>query len=144
MKLRELSQLADVYAMVEVDGEDKGLESVAVSDDGQLLAVSGNSGTLSVYLTRLPVLGDSWQNKIAVLTSLTEITVINEVEQVRPPRSEQRISVHLLIISVTITILKSEIVSGVHDSTCRDATLFSLLRAFWLYAIYRWFCFYYL
>uniref|UniRef100_A0A914URT3 Anaphase-promoting complex subunit 4 WD40 domain-containing protein n=1 Tax=Plectus sambesii TaxID=2011161 RepID=A0A914URT3_9BILA len=84
VKLRELSQLSDVYAMVEVEDEDKGLDKVALSDDGQLLAIAGNSGSLHVYLTRLPVLGDCWQNKIAVLTSLTEITVLNEVEQEAP------------------------------------------------------------
>ena len=53
-----------------------------MSNDGQLLAVSGTSGSLHVYLTRLPVLGDCFQTKIAVLTSLTEISVINDVEQV--------------------------------------------------------------
>lgn len=82
VRCRELSQLTEVYAIVNVDNEDKGLEKVQITEDGQLLALSGVSGTVHVYLTKLPVLGDAYRTKIACLSSLTEITVTNDIEQV--------------------------------------------------------------
>ncbi len=71
-----------MYTIVQLDSEDKGLDKVELSSDGQLLAVSGASGALYVYLTRLPVMADCWVTRIGALTSLTEVTVSNDVEQV--------------------------------------------------------------
>lgn len=53
------------------------------TDDGQLLAVSTQKGTLHVFLSKLPILGDSFGTRMAFLTSLLEVTVSNHVEGVR-------------------------------------------------------------
>lgn len=60
-----------------------GLDQMCWTDDGQLLAVSSQQGTLHVFLTKLPILGDSSGTRIAYLTSLLEVTVANQVEGVR-------------------------------------------------------------
>lgn len=61
-----------------------GLDQLNWTDDGQLLAVSTQSGTLHVFLTKLPILGGSFGTRLAYLTSLLEVTVSNQVEGVRP------------------------------------------------------------
>lgn len=60
-----------------------GLDQLSWTDDGQLLAVSTQKGTLHVFLTKLPILGDSFGTRLAYLTSLLEVTVSNQVEGVR-------------------------------------------------------------
>lgn len=89
VKIRELTQLSEVYAIINLDNEDKGLEKVATTDDGQLLAISTVSGAVHVYLTRLPVLGDAYRTKVAYLSSLSELTVTNDAEQVRAAPSPE-------------------------------------------------------
>ncbi|CAI9586108.1 unnamed protein product [Staurois parvus] len=63
-----------------LDDETKGLDRLSWTDDGQLLAVSTQRGSLSVFLTKLPILGDTSGTKIAYLTSLLEVTVCNLAE----------------------------------------------------------------
>lgn len=63
-----------------------GLDQLSWTDDGQLLAVSTQKGTLHVFLTKLPILGDSFGTRLAYLTSLLEVTVFNQVEEVRSQR----------------------------------------------------------
>lgn len=60
-----------------------GLDQLSWTDDGQLLAVSTQKGTLHVFLTKLPILGDSFGTRLAYLTSLLEVTVFNQVEEVK-------------------------------------------------------------
>ena len=52
------------------------------TDDGQLIAVAGLSGTLHVFLTKMPIIGAAYRNTMAILSSLTEVTVINESRKV--------------------------------------------------------------
>jgi len=59
-----------------------GLDQLAWTDDGQLLAVATRRGSLHVFLTKLPILGDACSTRIAYLTSLLEVTVANHVEKV--------------------------------------------------------------
>ena len=40
-------------------------------------------GTLLSYLTKLPVLGAAHGTRLAYLTSLLEITIVNNVDEVR-------------------------------------------------------------
>lgn len=76
-----------------------GLDQLSWTDDGQLLAVSTQRGTLYVFLTKLPVLGDSFGTRFAYLTSLLEITVCNQVEEVRIRTSTH---MHSDIISISL------------------------------------------
>jgi hypothetical protein len=45
------------------------------SVDGQLLAVAKASGAVYVYLTKLSMLASVWQQKIAFMTSLCEVSI---------------------------------------------------------------------
>ncbi|XP_044536014.1 WD repeat-containing protein 19 [Gracilinanus agilis] len=80
IKIHDLSELKEMYAIINMDDENKGLGSLSWTDDGQLLAVSTQRGSLHVFLTKLPVLGDNCNTRIAYLTSLLEVTVANPVE----------------------------------------------------------------
>ncbi|XP_040191059.1 WD repeat-containing protein 19 [Rana temporaria] len=80
IKIHDLSELKEMYAIITLDDETKGLDRLSWTDDGQLLAISTQRGSLSVFLTKLPILGDTSGTKIAYLTSLLEVTVCNLVE----------------------------------------------------------------
>ncbi|KAK7929442.1 hypothetical protein WMY93_005837 [Mugilogobius chulae] len=80
IKIHELSDLKDISNFIRLDDETK----LSWTDDGQLLAVSTQKGTLHVFLTKLPILGDSFGTRIAFLTSLLEVTVSNQVEGENP------------------------------------------------------------
>uniref|UniRef100_A0A6I8R870 WD repeat-containing protein 19 n=1 Tax=Xenopus tropicalis TaxID=8364 RepID=A0A6I8R870_XENTR len=80
IKIHDLTELKEMYAIINLDDETKGLDTLSWTDDGQLLAVSTQRGSLNVFLTKLPVLGDTCGTKIAYLTSLLEVTVANSVD----------------------------------------------------------------
>ncbi|TMS23823.1 WD repeat-containing protein 19 [Larimichthys crocea] len=84
IKIHELSELKYISNVVRLDDETKGLDQLSWTDDGQLLAVSTQKGTLHVFLTKLPILGDSFGTRLAYLTSLLEVTVSNQVEGETP------------------------------------------------------------
>ncbi|XP_035492016.2 WD repeat-containing protein 19 isoform X2 [Scophthalmus maximus] len=84
IKIHELSELKDISNVVRLDDETKGLDQLSWTDDGQLLAVSTQRGTLHVFLTKLPILGDSFGTRLAYLTSLLEVTVSNQVDGETP------------------------------------------------------------
>ncbi|NXA13229.1 WDR19 protein, partial [Sapayoa aenigma] len=84
IKIHDLSDLREMYAIINLDDENKGVDQLAWTDDGQLLAVSTRRGSLHVFLTKLPVLGDSCSTRIAYLTSLLEVTIANHVERELP------------------------------------------------------------
>ncbi|XP_067993676.1 WD repeat-containing protein 19 isoform X2 [Melanerpes formicivorus] len=84
IKIHDLSDLRQMYAIINLDDENKGVDQVAWTDDGQLLAVSTRRGSLHIFLTKLPILGDSCGTRIAYLTSLLEVTIANHVEQEQP------------------------------------------------------------
>ncbi|KAK3876370.1 hypothetical protein Pcinc_018852 [Petrolisthes cinctipes] len=83
IKIHELGDLKETYAVITLDDE-RGLQWIEWSDDGQLLAVATPSGNIHVYLTKLPVLGGAHGAKVAYLTSLLEVTVANIVEKEQP------------------------------------------------------------
>ncbi|XP_027999472.2 WD repeat-containing protein 19 [Eptesicus fuscus] len=80
IKIHDLAELKDMYAIINLDDEIKGLSTLSWTDDGQLLALSTQRGSLHVFLTKLPILGDACSTRIAYLTSLLEVTVANPVE----------------------------------------------------------------
>ncbi|XP_027542119.1 WD repeat-containing protein 19 [Neopelma chrysocephalum] len=84
IKIHDLSDLREMYAIINLDDENKGVDQLAWTDDGQLLAVSTRRGSLHVFLTKLPILGDACSTRIAYLTSLLEVTVANHVERELP------------------------------------------------------------
>ncbi|XP_034967788.2 WD repeat-containing protein 19 isoform X1 [Zootoca vivipara] len=84
IKIHDLSDLNEMYAIINLEDENKGLDQLSWTDDGQLLAVSTKKGTIHVFLTKLPILGDSYSTRIAYLTSLLEVTVANHIESELP------------------------------------------------------------
>ncbi|XP_065554920.1 WD repeat-containing protein 19 isoform X2 [Lathamus discolor] len=84
IKIHDLSDLREMYAIINLDDENKGVDKLAWTDDGQLLAVSSRRGSLHVFLTKLPILGDACNTRIAYLTSLLEVTIANDVERELP------------------------------------------------------------
>ena len=82
IKIHDLSDFKEVYAIIQMDDETEGLGMMKWTDDGQLLAVGTQKGSMHVYLTKLPILGDANGTRLAYLTSLLEVTVVNPVEQV--------------------------------------------------------------
>lgn len=69
-----MSNLQDTVAVHTLESEGN-VEHVAWSEDGQLLAVSTVSGNLTVFLSCLPMLASVCGTKIAVLSSLSEVTL---------------------------------------------------------------------
>ena len=82
VKIHEMHDMKQMYAIVPLDDE-RSLDRINWTDDGQLLAVSTTRGAIHVYLSQLPVLGASHLTRIAYLTSLLEVTLQDNVQQVR-------------------------------------------------------------
>ncbi|XP_039456737.1 WD repeat-containing protein 19-like [Oreochromis aureus] len=82
--IHELSDRKDISRIIQLHDENKGLDQLSWTDDGQLLALSTQRGTLHVFLTKLPILGDSYGTRLAYLTSLLEVTVCNQVDEESP------------------------------------------------------------
>uniref|UniRef100_A0A0N5AR89 WD repeat-containing protein 19 n=1 Tax=Syphacia muris TaxID=451379 RepID=A0A0N5AR89_9BILA len=78
LKVRDIGQLEEVLAMYDIESEDKGLHQVEATEDGQMIAVAGLSGTINVFLTKMPTIGAGYKNSVAILSSLTEVTTYNE------------------------------------------------------------------
>jgi WD repeat-containing protein 19 len=72
-----------MYAIINLEDE-RGLDKISWTDDGQLMAVSTTKGTLHVYLTKLPILGAACHTRIGYLTSLLEVTVHDAIQQEYP------------------------------------------------------------
>ena len=81
IKIHDLSDLKEMQAIVTLDDE-RSLDRLKWTEDGQLMAVSTQRGSVHVYLTKLPILGAAHGTRIAYLTSLLDVTVQNMVKQV--------------------------------------------------------------
>ncbi len=80
VKIHELHDLKDTSNVITLD-EERSLDHMEWSEDGQLLAVSTSKGNLHVFLSRLPLVGSAYQSRVAYLTSLLEVTIASAVEQ---------------------------------------------------------------
>ncbi|KRY60333.1 WD repeat-containing protein 19 [Trichinella britovi] len=75
IKLREMSRLADIKAVLNLESNEKRLQKLSCSDDGQILVFSTDAACVNVYLIHLVSLWASSGNTLAYLSSLSEITV---------------------------------------------------------------------
>lgn len=80
IKIHDLSDLKEMSAIINLDDE-RTLDRMEWTDDGQLLAVTSTKGNLYVYLTSLPLLSATQQTRIAHLTSLLEVTIEDNIQQ---------------------------------------------------------------
>lgn len=71
----------EVFAIIQLEDE-QSVDKMMWTEDGQLLAISSKHGGLQVYLTKLPMLGVAYQTSVAYLTSLLEVTVQDNVNNV--------------------------------------------------------------
>ena len=81
IKIHDLSDLKEMFAIITLEDE-RGLDKIEWTDDGQLLAVTTVKGNLHVYLTSLPMLAATQNTRIAHLTSLLEVTIEDNIQQV--------------------------------------------------------------
>lgn len=72
VKFHEMSSLQDTPSVITLDAE---AERMDYSADGQLLAVATRGGSVSVFLSKLPMLAAAHSSRVALLSSLTQITV---------------------------------------------------------------------
>ncbi len=74
VRIHDLMDLKEALATISVEEENR-IENCAWSNDGRLLGVTGASGNVYIYLTRLNLLSSVWQptSLLAVLTSLKEV-----------------------------------------------------------------------
>ena len=85
IKIHDLSDLKEMFAIISLEDE-RGLDKIEWTDDGQLLAVTTVKGNLHVYLTSLPMLAATQNTRIAHLTSLLEVTIEDNIQQVSSAR----------------------------------------------------------
>ncbi|WAQ97925.1 WDR19-like protein [Mya arenaria] len=83
IKIHDLSDLKEMFAIINLDDE-RSLDRMEWTEDGQLLAVTSTKGNLYVYLTSLPMLAATQQTRIAHLTSLLEVTIEDNINQDQP------------------------------------------------------------
>ncbi|CAF3582253.1 unnamed protein product [Adineta steineri] len=75
IKLHELSDQYAIDSIITIEEGNDNLTEIGWSVDGQLLAVAKNTGAIYVYLTKLSMLASVWQQKIAFMTSLHEVSI---------------------------------------------------------------------
>ncbi|KAF5289365.1 hypothetical protein FQR65_LT11876 [Abscondita terminalis] len=76
VKIHDIANLQETSSVLSLTHE-TGIERIAWSSDGQLLAVSTRNGSLNVYVSHMPVLSAVCGSRIAVLSSLTEVNLYN-------------------------------------------------------------------
>ena len=74
IKIHNLQNLEETEKLISVSGE-TGISTVEWSMDGTMIATVTHSGNVLVYLIQIPKLSSVCGNRIALLTSLTEVTV---------------------------------------------------------------------
>lgn len=74
IKVHEIGKLQETTAVLNVD-EGIILGHVSWSEDGRLLAATTSDGGVHLYLEALPMLSSSYNNCVAFLTSLNQVTV---------------------------------------------------------------------
>ncbi|XP_076468006.1 WD repeat-containing protein 19-like [Babylonia areolata] len=108
IKIHDLTEFKDVYAIITLDDE-RTLDKMAWSDDGQLLAVTTPRGALHVYLARLPMLHSLFLTRIAHLTSLMEVTVEDFVQ------GEKRVTIATEVEPSFVGVGPSHVAMGMNN-----------------------------
>lgn len=74
VKIHDLANLQETSSVLNL-AQEAGLERISWSADGQLLAVCTKGGSLNVYVSHMPTLTSVCPPRIALLSSLTEISL---------------------------------------------------------------------
>jgi len=83
IKIHDLNDLKEIHAIIDIEDAGGSLDKIQWTEDGQLLALSTAKGALHVYLTKLPILGSVHSTKLGYLTSLKEVTIVDEINKER-------------------------------------------------------------
>lgn len=94
-----MNDLNDIETVITID-DDRSIEWMEWSDDGQLLAMVSPSGAIHVYLTKLNILGESYGTRLAFLSSLLEVSVVSAQEDVNDVVVIIRIDVEPSLVAV--------------------------------------------
>ncbi|KAG5897933.1 hypothetical protein JTB14_014047 [Gonioctena quinquepunctata] len=76
VKVHDLTNLQETSSVLTL-AQEAGIDRIAWSSDGQLLGVCTKGGSLNVYVSYMPVLTSASPPRIALLSSLTEISLYN-------------------------------------------------------------------
>nr|CAD7423460.1 unnamed protein product [Timema monikensis] len=74
VKIHDMSNLSETSSVISLEQEN-GIEHLSWSKDGQLLALTTRGGSVHVFLSRLPMVHSVYASHLAILTSLTEISI---------------------------------------------------------------------
>ncbi|KAJ3160276.1 WD repeat-containing protein 19, partial [Irineochytrium annulatum] len=80
VKVHELTDLKDVYAILDLEDERGCLEGLEWSEDGGFLTVGSRTGAVYSFLSRLPVLGGAFDTITAHLTGMCEMTITDHTK----------------------------------------------------------------
>lgn len=78
VKIRNLADINELNDIIDSNGDSKPVSRVACTLDGSLCAISTDTPSLVVYLTRLPQVFASYQNRVAVVSALTEVSIYED------------------------------------------------------------------
>lgn len=85
VKVHSTSNLQETVNILHLS-EQSGVRNISWSNDGQLLGVSTSQGSLTVFVTKLPLLSAISPPRIALLSSLAEVSLYQySPDKQRPP-----------------------------------------------------------
>ena len=81
IRIHDLMDLKETLSTITVEDENR-VDTCAWSNVGRLLGVTGSTGNVYIYLTRLNMLASIWQptGQMAVLTSLKEVLSFGQIK----------------------------------------------------------------
>lgn len=88
VKIHDMANLQETSSII-VLAQETGLDRIAWSEDGQLLAVCTHQGSVNMYLSQLSTLTAVCGVRIAILSSLTEVSLYNY--------SSRKVSIFIII-----------------------------------------------
>ena len=146
MNADSLEQIDNVVTLE----DEQELEWLEWSSNGQMLAVSSDEGSLSVFLMKLPNVGCAYQTKIAYLSSLLELTFIDIFEPAEKADKAGRNRIQLDVEPSLIAICNTHLaacmnnrcyfyeLTAYHDSfeMVREKEYSSIIRAMQLNDLY--------
>jgi hypothetical protein len=88
VKIHDMSNLQETSSVLTIEEDE--VERLSWNEDGQLLGVVTHSGSIYVYLSQLPMVWSVYGTHLAVLTSLTEVTLYNYDQKVSNYNQEFR------------------------------------------------------
>ncbi|XP_072162557.1 WD repeat-containing protein 19 isoform X2 [Bemisia tabaci] len=114
IKIHEASNFQEVSAVMSVEREIS-IENIAWTDDGQLLTAAGASGSVYVFLSRLPQLAGVSSEFIATLSSLKSISLYLCKYENMKVKTIKKASFNIEIEPNFVTCSNSHIVLGMNN-----------------------------